>query len=186
MPREWFILKVGTQREEKVRRALLARVEAQGLDEVVPCTVVVRERRTEVREGQRRTVLRTVYPGYVMVEIETDACGAVPLAVWHLVRETPGCFGFVGAPDAPDRPKPMSAAEVETLRHRVEALAAPEREPIAIDLAPGERVRVREGAFTGLEGTVGQVHADKGTVTLEVMVFGRATPIDLELWKVEK
>jgi transcription termination/antitermination protein NusG len=185
MTRHWFILQVGTNREEKVRRSLVARLQANDLARLVPSLLVVSEKRTEIKGGQRRTVEQKVYPGYVMLEVETDEDGSIPSEVWHLVRETPGHIKFVGTPDQPNKPQPMSAVEVAKLRRQVEALSRPEV-AITVDFEKGERVRVKEGSFMGFDGTVEEVHPEKGIVRVTIIVFGRPTPIDFEFWKIEK
>lgn len=178
MSRQWFVLRVGANREEKVRDRVSAR--ARGLEQLGR-VVVPTERVTLLEEGQRRVVERKLYPGYAMAEIDTDEAGAVPPAVWHLLRETPGFLGFA-SPNAP--PEPMATAEVEALLRRVDA---PVVEPApTFDLAPGELVRVTEGSLAGLEGMVDQAQPEKGTLRVLILVFGRSTPVDLEYWKVER
>ncbi len=176
MSRQWFVLRVGANREEKVQERVSARARALGVLELGR-VVVPTERQTRLVEGQRRVVERKVFPGYAMVEIDTDDAGAVPPAVWHLLRETPGFLGFAS-------PEPMAAAEVEALLRRVDA---PIVEPApTLDLAPGEHVRVIEGSLAGLEGTVDQVQPEKGLVRVLLLVFGRSTPVDLEHGRVER
>jgi transcriptional antiterminator NusG len=152
MSRQWFILQVGTNREKEVRRSLATRLQANDLQRLIPTLLVVSEKRTEIKGGQRRTVERKVYPGYVMAEIETQD-GSIPPEVWHLIRETPGHVRFVGSLDKPDKPQPMSEEEVTKMRRQVEALAQPEV-AITVDFEKGEHVRVKEGSFTGFDGSV--------------------------------
>lgn len=180
MSRQWFVLRVGKNREEKVTERVCARARALGVDGLGR-VVVPTERQTRLEEGQRRVVEAKLFPGYAMAEIDTDEAGAVPPAVWHLLRETPGFLGFA-SPGTP--PESMPPTEVEALLRRVDA---PQVEPApTLDLAPGEHVRVIEGSLAGLEGTVEQVQPEKGTVRVLLLVFGRATPVDLEHAKVER
>ena len=183
MSTHWFTLHVGTNREEKARRPLAARVAANDLARLIPSLVVVSEKLVEVRDGERLTRERKVYPGYVLTEIETLEDGTIPPAVFHLIRETLGRAPFVGAPDQPDRPRPLSPEEVASLTRRLER--APEV-PVTVDFERGERVRVKEGSFAGFDGTVEVVVPEKGLVRVSVLVFGRPTAIDFEYWKVEK
>ena len=184
---EWFVLRVGTNREGRVQKQLTARIRTNDLQEKIPQLLVVTERQTEIKGGKRRTVERKVYPGYIMAQIEVDDEGKVPAEVWHLIRETPGQIKFVGlSPDEPDKPKPMTADEVDKMLQQVKRLADEDGEEVAIDFEVGEMVRIREGSFENFEGSVEELQPDKGMVKVSIMVFGRPTPIDFEVWKVEK
>ncbi|MBI3725120.1 transcription termination/antitermination factor NusG, partial [bacterium] len=144
MAKNWYILRVGTNREEKVRRNLWARAQTNDLTDKVSKIIVVTEKVTEIKAGQRRTVERKVYPGYVMAEIETNEDGTIPPEVWHLIRETPGQIKFVGTLDSPDKPQPMAPEEVSKMMLQVERVT--QEEPgLTVDFEKGEHVRVKEG-----------------------------------------
>lgn len=185
MSRQWYILRVGTNREEKVKRNLWARARTNDLTDKIPQLLVVTEKVTEIKNGQRRTVERKVYPGYVMAEIDTAEDGSIPPEVWHLIRETPGQIKFVGTDEKPDRPRPMNPDEVAKMLQQVQRVSQ-ETPQLTVDFEKGEHVRVKEGSFENFEGTVEEVHPEKGMIKVTVMVFGRPTPIDFEYWKVEK
>jgi len=185
MSKQWYILRVGTNREDKVAKNLSARAKAHDLTGMIPNLLVVKEKVTEIKNGQRRTVERKVYPGYVMAEIETGEDGTIPPEVWHLIRETPGQIKFVGTPDKPDKPQSMGPDEVAKMLAQRDRVSQ-EQPQLTVDFEKGEHVRVKEGSFENFEGTVEEVHPEKGMVKVTVMVFGRPTPIDFEYWKVEK
>jgi transcription termination/antitermination protein NusG len=185
MARHWYILRVGTNREDKVAKNLWTRARANDLTEKMCSLLVVKEKVTEIKNGQRRTVERKVYPGYVMAEIETAEDGSIPPEVWHLIRETPGQIKFVGTPDKPDKPQPMGPDEVTKMLQQAQRVNQ-EQPQLTVDFEKGEHVRVKEGSFENFEGTVEEVHPEKGMIKVTVMVFGRPTPIDFEYWKVEK
>jgi transcriptional antiterminator NusG len=186
MAKRWFVLRVGTNRENRLKKTLWNRVQTMDLQHLISSLLVVTERVTEIKNGQRKTVERKVYPGYVMAEIEVDEEGKVPPEVWHLIRETPGQIKFVGSPDAPDRPQPLEPAEVEKMLQQQARIDAEEEGKVAFDFELGQRVRIREGSFENFEGSVEELIPDKGMVKVSIMVFGRPTPIDFESWKVEK
>jgi transcriptional antiterminator NusG len=186
MSKQWYILRVGTNREDKVAKNLWSRARSNDLTEKVSRLLVVKEKVTEIKNGQRRTVERKVYPGYVMAEIETGEDGSIPPEVWHLIRETPGQIKFVSTQsDKPDRPTPMGPDEVTKMLQQAQRVDQ-EQPQVNVDFEKGEHVRVKEGSFENFEGTVEEVHPEKGMVKVTVMVFGRPTPIDFEYWKVEK
>jgi transcriptional antiterminator NusG len=184
--KRWFVLRVGTNREKRVKKQLTARIQTQDLSEMISELLVVTERVTEVKAGNRRTVERKVYPGYIMAEIVVDPeTGEVPPEVWHLIRETPGQVKFVGSPDRPNKPQPLTDDEVAKMQQQMARLDA-EDETVSIDFEIGEQVRIREGSFENFEGTVEELQPEKGMIKVSIMVFGRPTPIDFECWKVEK
>lgn len=188
MSKKWFVLRVGTNRENTVKKQLWNRVQTHDLQAVLSQILVITERVTEIKGGQRKTVERKIYPGYVMAEIEVDdESGKIPAEVWHIIRDTPGQVKFVSLGDEPDKPQPMDAAEVEKMLAQVERLKALEPGmPVQVDFKVGEQVRIKEGSFENFEGTVEELVPDKGMVKVSIMVFGRPTPIDFESWKVEK
>lgn len=186
--KRWFVLRVGTNRENRVKKALWSRVQTHDLTDKVTQLLVVTERVTEIKGGQRRTVERKVYPGYVMAEIEVDdETGKIPPEVWHLIREMPGQIKFVGNPDDPDKPQPLGPDEVAKMLAQVERLKAEEPGKTTImDFQVGDHVLIREGSFENFEGVIEELQPEKGMLKVSIMVFGRPTPIDFEAWKVEK
>ena len=185
--KRWFVLRVGTNREKRVKKQLMTRIQAKDLGELISEILVVTERVTEIKAGNRRTVERKVYPGYVMAEIAVDEeTGEIPPDVWHVIRETPGQIKFVGSPDRPNQPQPLSEDEVAKMQQQVARLDAEEEGSVTIEFEVGEQVRIREGSFENFEGSVEELQPDKGMVKVSLMVFGRPTPIDFECWKVEK
>ena len=184
---QWYVLRVGTNRETRIRRQLLSRIQTQDLKDMIPQLLVVTEKQTEIKGGKRRTVERKVYPGYIMAQIQSDKDGKIPAEVWHLIRDTPGSIRFVGHnPDEPDKPVPLGPEEVEKMLQQVARVNAEEDGQVSIEFEIGETVRIREGSFENFEGAVEELHPDKGMVKVSIMVFGRPTPIDFEVWKVEK
>ena len=187
MEKKWFVLRVGTNREKRVKKQLMTRIAANDLGELISEILVVTERVTEIKAGNRRTVERKVYPGYVMAEIAVDEeTGEIPPDVWHVIRETPGQIKFVGSPDRPNKPQPLSYDEVAKMQQQVARLDAEEEGSVTIEFEVGEQVRIREGSFADFEGSIEELQPDKGMVKVSIMVFGRPTPIDFECWKVEK
>lgn len=185
--KQWFVLRVGTNREKRVKKQLNSRIAANDLSALISEILVVTERVTEIKAGNRRTVERKVYPGYVMAEIVVDdETGEIPPDVWHLIRETPGQIKFVGSPDRPNKPQPLTPDEVAKMQQQLARLEAEEEGSVTIEFEVGEQVRIREGSFENFEGSVEELQPEKGMVKVSIMVFGRPTPIDFECWKVEK
>ena len=175
MAKEWYVLRVQAGREETVREALNKKIQLAGLAEFVPTVLVPTERISEMRGGKKRYKERKLYPGYIIVEMElTDD-------VWYLIKETASVGDFVGSFQ---KPVPLTPGEVEKILNTLKGKEeAPE---IQIDVGPGDNVKIKEGPFENFDGLVDETFPAKGTVRVIVTIFGRATPVDLEYWQIEK
>jgi transcriptional antiterminator NusG len=175
MAKEWYVLRVQAGREETIKEALKKKVQLAGLDEYVPTVLVPTERVSEIKGGKKKYKDRKLYPGYIIVEMDlTDD-------VWYLIKDTSGIGDFVGSYR---KPIPLSPPEVEKI---LNTLKGKEETPeVKIDLSPGEHVKIKEGPFENFDGVVDETFPAKGTVRVIVTIFGRATPVELEYWQVEK
>ncbi len=186
--KKWFVLKVESGREEAIRDALKARIEAQKAGDLIGQVLVPVEKVSEIRAGRKRVVERRLFPGYVVVEAEVDEEGRIPEKVWFLIRETQGVQGFLGVPydrraRRPPKPLPMKEHEAQRILSNVEG---PQDAPkIHVGFKVGDTVRIREGPFENFDGYVEQINDQKGIVQVIVNIFGRATPVELEYWQVE-
>ena len=180
MPKVWFVLRVQSNKEDKVKEGLLERIRARGLDNLISRVLVPSEKVSEIKGGKKRVIERKIYPGYIMAEVEVDEHGQIPKEVWFLIRETPGAGDFIGGQN---KPVPMASYEVEKLLADVEHR---EEKPRAkIEFNEGDKVRVKEGPFENYDGSVEEVLPASGRVKVMLTVFGRATPVELEYWQVE-
>lgn len=180
MTKKWFVLRVQSNREEKVKNTLEESVRVRGLEDKVAKVLVPTEKVSEIKGGKKRIAERKIYPGYIMAEIEVDEQGNIPSDVWFLIRETPGTGDFVGGNR---KPVPMAGYEVEKMLTEVERK---EEKPRArIQFKEGDRVRIKEGPFENFDGTVEEILEASGRVRIILTIFGRATPVELEYWQVE-
>jgi transcription termination/antitermination protein NusG len=180
MAKSWFVLRVQSGREGTAKEALERRVKTQGMENVVGRIVVPSERVSEIRGGEKRVRERKIYPGYIMVEIETAEDGSISNDAWFLVRETPGVGDFLGTRD---KPSPMTSDEVAKILGEV---GRKEEAPkLQIGFQEGARVRIKEGHFENFEGVVDSVQPTRGIVKVVVTIFGRPTAVELEYWKIE-
>ncbi len=181
MAKNWYVVRVQSSKEDQVREALERRVRADDLEEVVCRVLVPSERISEIRGGQKRVRERKIYPGYIMVEVETGEGELIPEPAWFAIRETPGIGDFLGDGT---RPIAMSSRDVDKMLGEAEQK---EQAPkLKIGFSVDEAVRIKEGPFENFEGTVEEVSAPKGTVKVVVTIFGRPTPVELEYWQVER
>ncbi len=180
MTKKWFVLRVQSNREEKVKDTLEESVRVKGIEDKVTNVLVPTEKVSEIKGGKKRITERKIYPGYIMAEIEVDDKGNIPSDVWFLIRETPGTGDFVGGNR---KPMPMATYEVEKML--TEAESKEEQPKASIHFKEGDRVRIKEGPFENFDGTVEEILEASGRVRVILTIFGRATLVELEYWQVE-
>ncbi len=177
----WYVLKVASNREDQVRLALDRKVKIEKLESRIGRILVPTQKEKRMRSGTARVVDKKLYPGYVFVEMATEADGSVPDNVWFMIKETSGVGDFISAGG---KPSPMARHDAEKM-----LLAAIKRDetPTLANLSfkKGDKIKVREGPFENFEGVVDEINTQKGTVRVIVTIFGRATPIEIEYWQVE-
>jgi transcription termination/antitermination protein NusG len=175
--KKWYVVKVQSGREESIKEAIERRVKIEGLDDQFGQIIIPVERVTEMRNGKRVVRERKLYPGYLMVEVEYND------GILYLFRETAGVGDFVGG-GLNKPPTPMSDREVERMLGRqgehVPGVAHPKPK-----FDRGDRVKVKDGTFAGMEGEVKDILEAKGLVRIELTIFGRPVPVELEYWQVE-
>ncbi len=175
-PKHWYVIHTYSGYEDKVKRDLQHRVDTMGLANDIEQIVVPTVEEIEIRNGQRHTVQRKVFPGYVLVYMDmTDAA-------WHVVRDTPGVTSFVGSVGPGSRPTPLEDAEVDRILRRM----VEEPQKVKMALKVGEAVRITDEPFTDFEGTVDEINEEKGKVKVLISIFGRSTPVELDFLQVEK
>ncbi|MBI2767141.1 MAG: transcription termination/antitermination factor NusG [Chloroflexi bacterium] len=178
--RNWYFLHTYSGHENKVRHAIKSTVEQMDARDKVFHVVVPTEDEIEIREGQRRTVKRKLYPGYVLVQTITLKEGDPDSdEAWHMIRNTTGVTGFVSSGT---RPVPLSQDEVN---HILRAMRM-EQPRVRVGFAPGQNVRIVDGPFEDFVGTVDDINTEKGKVRVLVNMFGRETPVELDFLQVEK
>jgi transcriptional antiterminator NusG len=176
----WYFIHTYSSHENKVRKAIQNAVERLDASDKIFNIVVPTEEEIEIRDGQRRTVRKKLYPGYVLVQtIELKEGDPEGDEVWHLIRNTAGVTGFVSSGT---RPVPLSQEEV---RHILRAMRA-ETPRVRVGFEVGENVRIIDGPFEDFAGEVEEINVEKGKVRVRVSMFGRETPIELDFLQVEK
>jgi transcriptional antiterminator NusG len=171
--RHWYVIHCYSGYENKVRHNLEQRIDSMNMKEKIYDVVVPTEEEIEVKDGQRRTVERRVFPGYILVQM------VLTEESWYVVRNTPGVTGFVGMGNTPT---PLQPNEVSQIMRRMEA----EAPKIKVNFKPGQKVRIVDGPFNDFVGTVGEIDAERAKVRVMVSFFGRETPVELDFLQVEK
>lgn len=173
--RQWYILKVQSNREDSIKETLVRRIQLQGLEKFFGDVVVPKEQVTDFKGGKKRVVWRKLYPGYILVNMLLND------ETWYLVRETGGIGDFTGSAG---RPSPMLPQDVAKLLSKAE-VKADEAPKLKIAFKKGDKVKITEGTFENFEGEVEQIDEANGRVTVMLSIFGRSTPVDIEYWQIE-
>ena len=189
MDKQWFVLHTLTGQENKAQKSIEARVKLEHMEDYVGKCVIPTERVTEKKNGKKRTITKKFFPGYVLCELalydesrgyDDNGKKAIYERTWQFLRETPGVIGFVGG----DRPQPLKQQEVDAILLDKPSGAGDVARP-KVNFNVDETVKIVDGAFMGLTGQVSMVDPDKGKLKVEVQVFGRKVPVDVEYWQVE-
>ena len=177
--KRWYVIHTYSGYENKVKANLEHRIESMGMEDKIFQVLVPMEDEIEIRQGQRHTVQKKVYPGYVLVEMILDPDS------WFVVRNTPGVTSFVGGANIPgvrSEPIPLDENEVkQILRHM-----GVETPKYRVAFTKGQSVRVTDGPFAEFIGTVDEVNPERNKVKVLVSIFGRETPVELDFLQVEK
>jgi len=175
MAKQWYVIHTQTGYEDKVRSALEAKMKSAAGEDKISQVLVPIEQVSEIKAGKKKISQRKFFPGYILVEMElTDD-------TWYMVKNITGVTGFVGAGS---RPIPLKGDEIDTILKQ--AKDAKEKPTPKVMFEKGEAVRVVEGPFMNFNGTIEESNAGKGKIKIMISIFGRATPVELEMWQVEK
>jgi transcriptional antiterminator NusG len=179
MTKQWFVLHTLTGQEQKVKRFIEAQARMQELESFVGDVVIPTEKVADSKT--KTTVVRKFFPGYALINLALyDDERKLIAATWRFIRDTPGVIGFLGG----EKPVPLSQAEVDAIFDQVEAKKDKVRPKVVFE--PGEPVTILEGAFKGSQGAITEVDPDRGRLKVNVMIFGKEVPVELEYWQVEK
>ena len=171
--KQWYVIHTYSGYENKVKANLEHRIESMGVEDQIFQVLVPMEEEIEIKNGQRMTVNKKVFPGYVLVEM------AMSDESWYVVRNTPGVTSFVGSGN---RPTPLVEAEVKKILKQM-GVEAPK---FKLQFTKGQSVRVKDGPFAEFIGTVDEVNPEKNKVKVLVSIFGRETPVELDFLQIDK
>jgi len=159
--------------EENVTRNLKQRVDTLDMGDKIFNVLVPTEKKTKIKNGKRKIMEEKVFPGYVLVEmIVTDES-------WYVVRNTPNVTGFIGVGSTPT---PVGDEEIKGLMKRM----GQEDPKFKIDVTVGDLVRITEGPFKNMEGKIVNIDEAKGKIKVNISMFGRETPVELDFLQIKK
>ncbi len=175
MDKKWYVVHAQSGFEQEIKEEIKTRVKAQELEPLMGRVIAPVEEVSVIKGGKKRVVKRAVYPGYVLVEMElTDE-------LQRLIKRIRRVTGFVGAGA---NPVPVEGRDLEALLETVEGKKTSLKPKL--EFKRGDAIRIIEGPFENFQGTVEDVYSDKGKIKAMISIFGRLTPVELELWQVEK
>ena len=169
----WYVVHTYSGYENKVKVDLEKAIENRGMQDLILEVNVPMEDVIEVKNGTRKQVQRKMFPGYVLVKMVMND------ETWYVVRNTRGVTGFVGPGS---KPVPLSDLEMRKLGIQEEGAVI----NIEIDFEVGDKVNVISGAWKDTVGEISAINQNKQTVTINVEMFGRSTPVELNFLEVEK
>ncbi|HNP70653.1 MAG TPA: transcription termination/antitermination protein NusG [Kouleothrix sp.] len=171
--RHWYVIHTYSGYENKVRQNLMHRIETMEMQDQIFRVIVPTEEEIEIKNGQRRTVHKKVFPGYVLVQMRMNDNS------WYVVRNTPGVTSFVGHGN---RPTPLDDNEVKAILKQMEE----EAPKVRVSYQVGQAVKITDGPFTDFEGVVDAIDHERGRVRVLVSFFGREAPVELDFLQVTR
>ena len=169
MVARWYVVHTYSGYENKVKTDLEKTIKNRELEDFFFDIIVPMEEQIEIKDGKRKTNLKKVFPGYVLIKM------IVTEESWYIVRNTRGVTGFVGSGTDPI---PLTDAEIRNMGF--------DEVPVNVDYDVNDSVQVLNGPLEGFVGTVQEINKEKQKVKVLVSMFGRETPVELEFAQVQK
>ncbi|MBQ9657566.1 MAG: transcription termination/antitermination protein NusG [Clostridia bacterium] len=169
MTARWYVVHTYSGYENKVKTDLEKTIKNRDLEEYFFDIIVPMEEQIEIKDGKKKTNLKKVFPGYVLIKM------IVTEDTWYIVRNTRGVTGFVGSGTDPI---PLTDEEIRNMGF--------EEIPVNVDYEVNDSVQILNGAFKDFVGTVQEINKEKNKVKVLVSMFGRETPVELEFSQVQK
>jgi len=174
--KKWFVIHARSGYEAKVKVAIEEAVSREGIKDLIGEIMIPTEQVVELKGGKKKETERKFFPGYMLIKMELTEPS------WLLVKNTNNVIGFIGGSSG--KPSPITQREVDRIFARVQEGADKPKPKVAFQ--PGEEVLVISGPFNEFNGTVESVNYEKSLLTVEVLIFGRTTAVELEFTQVEK
>jgi len=184
MAKGWYILHTYSGYENKIEKTIRSLIESGDIDPAIVIDIKVPiEEVVEVKDGKKRNITKKFLPGYILIEMELPDLGWK--ATCSAIRKIQGVTGFVGTPSGV-RPQPISSDEAKAILQKAGELKGEKSPRIKQSFAIGESVKIIDGPFDSFTGTIEEVNAEKNKLRVMVGIFGRSTPVEVDLLQVEK
>ena len=184
MAKSWYILHTYSGYEQKIERTLNKMLDEGSLDSAVVTSIrVPMEEVEEVRDGKKRTHNEKLIPGYIMLEMDLPQLGWK--AICNEIRHIQGVTGFVGT-NPNERPRPISTDEAKNLLQQSGEIKGEKVVRIKQNYEIGDQVKITDGPFASFSGAIEEINTEKNKLRVNVQIFGRATPVEVDVLQVEK
>lgn len=171
---EWYVVHTYSGYENKIKVDLTKRVESMNMQDKIFQIIIPEEQEVEYKGGKKKVTTKRVFPGYVIVNMIMSEDS------WYVVHHTPGVTGFVGSGT---KPIPLQDAEINKILTQMGLMG---KKPRIINIEIGENIRVNSGPFENFEGVVKELLLDRGKVRVNISMFGRETPVELDYEQINK
>ena len=177
MAKKWYTLRIYSGQEAKVKAHIEAEVKLKGIEERVGRIIIPSENVVEMRDGKKRVKNKVFFPGYMLIEMDLDT------QTQHVVSGAPGVISFVGPRN---EPTPLRETEVSRILGKIESSREAEvKGKVKIPFKVGDPIRVVDGPFNDFTGFVEEINEEKNKVKVNISIFGRPTPVELDFLQVE-
>lgn len=184
MAKGWYILHTYSGYENKIEKTIRSLITHGDISsEIVFDIKVPVEEVVEVKDGKKRTVTKKFLPGYILIEMDLPDLGWK--ATCSAIRKVQGVTGFVGTPGGV-RPQPISSEEARAILQKAGEIKGEKSPRMKQSFAIGESVKIIDGPFDSFTGTIEEVNLERNKLKVMVGIFGRATPVEVDLLQVEK
>jgi len=182
----WYVLHTYSGYENKIEKTIRMMIENGELDKNVVCDVKVpTEEVTEVKDGKKKTQTKKFFPGYILVELDLPDADMGWKMPCTKIKKIQGVTGFVGTP-ADKKPQPLSGDDAKRILQRSGEIKGERTVRTRQSFAPGEQVKIIDGPFETFVGAIDEVNQEKNKLKVMVDIFGRKTPVEVDLLQVEK
>ena len=176
MSKRWYIVQAFAGYEKIVQKGLLERIAQSEIGDQFGEILVPVEEVVEMKSGEKKVSERRLYPGYVLVQMEMNDDS------WHLVKSNPKVTAFIGGSGT--KPAPITNDEVDIILQKMDDSKENPTQKLTFEV--GESIRVIDGPFKDFSGSVDTIDYEKSKLRVSVVIFGRATPVELEFGQIEK
>lgn len=172
----WYVVNTYSGHESKVKEKLEAKVESMGMQDNIFRIIIPETTEVEVKDGVKKEKTKKMFPGYILVEMVMSD------EAWYVVRNTPGVTGFIGSSGKGAKPTPLLPQEID----RILANMGMSRINIKSEMNVGDIVNIVDGPFKGMSGKVDSVDLENNRLNVLIDLFGQETPVEVELYQVNK
>ena len=177
MAKKWYTLRIYSGHEAKVKAHIESEVELKSIQGKIGRIIIPSENVVEMKNGKKRVKNKVFFPGYILIEMELDT------QTHHVVSNAPGVISFVGPKN---QPTPLRTTEVDRILGKIERSKEAEvKGKVSVPFRVGDPIRVTDGPFNDFTGFVEEINEEKNKVKVNISIFGRTTPVELDFLQVE-